>query len=285
VSEALSELTSSELVDEDAAEYIISILEGDARDTESRDTVASILSSIVEDEDEGAVEQFFERLDAKLSCGVTSSMEAVSIADDQENTLRKLDTAITMKQHDVQTFASGLVAEKDPTMDQEGQSNIQAFYANMIDVTNNPKALSERNRRKERQKQMRQKMEDDERKRAVEDELRMLEEDLLKSSNEANAQELTTANDNAADVHFIRFSLPNKKGGGPDLIVDSTIQQAMMCHSKCRKWLVFSDLHVMPSTLSTCIQVLNEVHATAQRLDAGILFLGDFWHHRGVVRT
>ena len=47
---ALSELTSSELVDvdEDAAEYIIGILEGDARDTESRDAVASILSSIVE---------------------------------------------------------------------------------------------------------------------------------------------------------------------------------------------------------------------------------------------
>ena len=66
---------------------------------------------------------------------------------------------------------------------------------------------------------------------------------------------------------------------------DETIQQAMMCHSKCRKWLVFSDLHVMPSTLSTCIHVLDEVHAAAQRLDAGILFLGDFWHHRGVVRV
>jgi len=155
VAEALSELASSELVDEDAAEYIIGILEGDARDTESRDTVASILSSIVEDDDEGAVEQFFASLDAKLGhCGVTSSMNAVSIADDQENTLRKLDSAITLKQHDVQTFASGLVAEKDSTMEQEGQSDIQAFYANMIDVTNNPKALSERNRRKERQNNM-----------------------------------------------------------------------------------------------------------------------------------
>ena len=103
--------------------------------------------------DEGAVEKFFELLDAKLGqCGVTSSMKAVSIADD-DNTLRKLDTAITLKQQDVQTFASGLVAERDPTMDQ-GQSDIQAFYANMIDVTNNPKALSERNRRKQRQKEM-----------------------------------------------------------------------------------------------------------------------------------
>ena len=69
-------------------------------------------------------------------------------------------------------------------------------------------------------------MEDAERRRAVEDELRMLEDDLLKSSNEANAQELTTANDNAADVHFIRFSLPNKKGGGPDLLVDSNLTLA-----------------------------------------------------------
>ena len=69
-------------------------------------------------------------------------------------------------------------------------------------------------------------MEDDERKRAVEDELRMLEDDLLKSGNEANAQELTTASDNAADVHFTRFSLPNKKGGGPDLLVDSNLTLA-----------------------------------------------------------
>ncbi|EED89184.1 ABC transporter, partial [Thalassiosira pseudonana CCMP1335] len=56
-------------------------------------------------------------------------------------------------------------------------------------------------------------------------------------------------------------------------------------HSKYKRWLIFSDLHVMPSTLTTCIQVLNYVHTTALQYDAGILFLGDFWHHRGFVRV
>jgi len=68
-------------------------------------------------------------------------------------------------------------------------------------------------------------------------------------------------------------------------ITDDNIRQVRNCHSKCNKWVVFSDLHVMPSTLSTCLKVLDFVHATALRRNAGIMFLGDFWHHRGFVRV
>ena len=70
-----------------------------------------------------------------------------------------------------------------------------------------------------------------------------------------------------------------------------TIQQIQNCHSHTTQWLIFSDLHVMPTTLSTCLQVLNYVHTTAQTIQTtsskrtGILFLGDFWHHRGFVRV
>lgn len=64
-----------------------------------------------------------------------------------------------------------------------------------------------------------------------------------------------------------------------------TIEQLKSCHSKYTRWVVFSDLHVMPSTLSTCIQVLDFVHSVAVERNAGILFLGDFWHHRGFVRV
>ncbi|KAL9184023.1 hypothetical protein ACHAXT_002109 [Thalassiosira profunda] len=64
-----------------------------------------------------------------------------------------------------------------------------------------------------------------------------------------------------------------------------TLRQIAHCHSHCTKWVIFSDLHVMPSTLPTCLKVLDAVHDAALRRDAGILFLGDFWHHRGFVRV
>ncbi|KAG1672698.1 hypothetical protein FOA52_005175 [Chlamydomonas sp. UWO 241] len=47
------------------------------------------------------------------------------------------------------------------------------------------------------------------------------------------------------------------------------------------RWVVFSDLHVNPKTLATCLQVLRQVHAEAEARGAGVLFLGDFWDERG----
>eukprot|EP00571_Detonula_confervacea_P000636 CAMPEP_0172321892 /NCGR_PEP_ID=MMETSP1058-20130122/44578_1 /TAXON_ID=83371 /ORGANISM="Detonula confervacea, Strain CCMP 353" /LENGTH=1334 /DNA_ID=CAMNT_0013037503 /DNA_START=59 /DNA_END=4063 /DNA_ORIENTATION=+ len=69
------------------------------------------------------------------------------------------------------------------------------------------------------------------------------------------------------------------------IISTDTIHQITNCHSQYNQWLIFSDLHVMPSTLSTCLEVLDTIHNTALRANAGILFLGDFWHHRGFVRV
>ena len=47
------------------------------------------------------------------------------------------------------------------------------------------------------------------------------------------------------------------------------------------RYVVFSDLHVERSRLDTCLEVLRTVHDCAVDLDAGIVFLGDFWHTRG----
>lgn len=44
---------------------------------------------------------------------------------------------------------------------------------------------------------------------------------------------------------------------------------------------VFSDLHVSRQTLPTCLEVLEIVSREAKARDAGIVFLGDFWHVRG----
>lgn len=63
------------------------------------------------------------------------------------------------------------------------------------------------------------------------------------------------------------------------------IERLKSCHRRFNRWIIFSDLHVMPTTLSTCIKVLDFVHVTAMERQAGILFLGDFWHHRGFVRV
>lgn len=68
-------------------------------------------------------------------------------------------------------------------------------------------------------------------------------------------------------------------------VEEEVIQQIISCHSTYNRWIIFSDLHVMPSTLSTCLQVLKFVHSTAIDRQAGIIFLGDFWHHRGFVRV
>ena len=56
-------------------------------------------------------------------------------------------------------------------------------------------------------------------------------------------------------------------------------------HASIQKWVVFTDLHCAPSTLDTSLQVLKTVHQLAQDRQAGILFLGDFWHHRGTLRV
>ena len=58
-------------------------------------------------------------------------------------------------------------------------------------------------------------------------------------------------------------------------------------HASIAQWIVFSDLHVSASTLDTCLQVLQNVHAKAlaQSQATGVVFLGDFWHQRGSLRV
>ncbi len=66
---------------------------------------------------------------------------------------------------------------------------------------------------------------------------------------------------------------------------DQLYLQQCKSFSQVKKWVTFTDLHCAPATLTTCINVLSAVHAKAKRENAGVLFLGDFWHHRGTVRV
>mmetsp|Transcript_54376 Transcript_54376/g.65578 ORF Transcript_54376/g.65578 Transcript_54376/m.65578 type:complete len:402 (-) Transcript_54376:50-1255(-) len=56
--------------------------------------------------------------------------------------------------------------------------------------------------------------------------------------------------------------------------------------SKIRRWILFTDLHCSPSTLPTTIEILNTICDTAatKQEQHGVLFLGDWWHHRCTIR-
>ena len=76
-------------------------------------------------------------------------------------------------------------------------------------------------------------------------------------------------------------------------------QQTLLlsAHRSASRWITFTDLHCSPSTLGTCLEVLRKVHSEALRMSSsssssggvnstcGVLFLGDFWHHRGTLRV
>lgn len=51
------------------------------------------------------------------------------------------------------------------------------------------------------------------------------------------------------------------------------------------QWVAFTDLHCATATVETCKQVLQKVHFEASQRDAGILFLGDWWHVRGSLKV
>ena len=54
-----------------------------------------------------------------------------------------------------------------------------------------------------------------------------------------------------------------------------------LAHQNCKSWVIFSDLHVKGASIDVCEQVLEQVHQAAADRNAGIIFLGDFWHVRG----
>ena len=196
LTQSLANSPLSTHLDEDTSDYILSILQDEPNDADARETVrAFVIGSLDEDDitKENICDAFFELVDTALGNNGTIQSDTAPETD----LPRRLDAAITLKSHDIESFASGLVANIDHDTHNDGPSEIQTFYANMIDVSKNPRARSERERRKARQREMREQMEEEERKRAIDDAVRMMEEDK-----EVKEEEIVGAVDNAADVHF-----------------------------------------------------------------------------------
>jgi ABC-type dipeptide/oligopeptide/nickel transport system ATPase subunit len=237
-------------VDDDICEYIAGLLAEDPSDEDAREAVTALIEGACEDLETGQVDGvelcriFFELLDMSnpsSSSNTSKEGEASKNGDSLIAPLRKLDVAVKIGDKDVQSFASGLQADVDSGMAVQGgndegpeQSKIAAFYASMIDVQHNYLATSERVRRKGRQKEIRERMEEEERQRAIEEAMAMFQvpgvgEGGDESNPDANAKVDTMMEisaDNASDVHFRKLDLPNLRGGGANLLTDASITLA-----------------------------------------------------------
>ena len=117
-----------------------------------------------------------------------------------------------------------------------------------------------------------------------------VEQNVMK---EESRGEASSNDNNTMDPVFLRRLPPPPTINNLDALLQNPIQSTadsmymkqLRYFSSFSKWLVLTDLHVSPSTLSTCLQVLNETHALAQDRQTGVLFLGDFWHQRQVLRV
>jgi ATP-binding cassette subfamily F protein 3 len=221
-------------IDEDTFSYIASLLQDDPYDSDAREAVGSLIVGSLPDEQvdgEEVCRSLFALLDLgrySTPCDNGESVHILENADGNDvlftgNSVaapRKLNQAVTMKAQDIQTYASGLRAESynDDPKEEMKESQIASFYANMIDV-GNAAAQSERVRRKQRQKEIREQMEQEERSRAIQQAMEMLQ------TTETNTVEsmMEKSADNGADVHFTNLDLPNLRGGGPPLLQNANI--------------------------------------------------------------
>ncbi len=215
--------TLAPFLDEDICEYIQSTLAEDP-DEDARENVEQLIRGSIEDGDpESLISEFFAKLKLADVVGDNDASNHASKNDDEP--LQKLNKAVTMKEHDIQTFASGISSE--PMLDHEDAhiSSIASFYANMIDISNNEAVISERQRRKERQKAMRLEMEEAERKRAIKEAMDLFNDDDVGGGDNPDDL-LDAAADNSADVHIRNMDLPNLRGGGPDLLQNASLTLA-----------------------------------------------------------
>lgn len=212
---------SEEHIDEDTYEYISSVLSEDPFDEDTREAVREMILSATEDNDQvdgvALCQSLFELLD--LGKEGTGGLGSDANGGSDEHELRILGESVTMKKQDVQTFASGLRAKTDSGVELE-ESSIAAFYANMIDPNASEEAISERDRRKARQKEMRIQMEEEERQRAIKEAMDMFQDN--DDEDKETLMEKAQA-DNMQDVHLKDFDLPNLRGGGPNLLQNASL--------------------------------------------------------------
>ena len=246
VSGALSSVEGIQNLDEDTIAYVSGVLTEDPFDEDARSAVRDLIVDALSEEAVDGVsvcESFFALLDLndpnKNDKANGSGDSNSSNAQNNPGGLRKLSQTITMKEKDVETFAMGLKVKEDDAIGNSygsagGTSKIAAFFANMIDPEQNEHAMSERNRRKARQKELRIQLEEEERQRAINEAMNMFEQLKAGENSDdqhANEQRLNSDGTDATmsdesqmrDVRLLNFDLPNLRGGGPNLLSGASL--------------------------------------------------------------
>jgi Calcineurin-like phosphoesterase len=104
---------------------------------------------------------------------------------------------------------------------------------------------------------------------------------------------ITTSNDAANDLRPINappsptmhdLDAILRQRDDPAILESEYLEQVAYFRT-VKQWVVFTDLHCSSSTLDTCLQILDQIHAEAVQRQAGIAFLGDWWHVRGTLRV
>ena len=81
---------------------------------------------------------------------------------------------------------------------------------------------------------------------------------------------------------LLRSRFANQEKSKRDIVTSAT-SSSSLDDIKTKGWVVFSDVHVSRKTKDIALETLKHVHAIAANENRGILFLGDFWHHRGAL--
>ena len=245
VSGALSSIEGIQGLDEDTIAYVSGVLSEDPFDEDARSAVRELLVDALSQEDVGDVDgvAVCDSLFSLLDLNKDSKNDGIGdpVSSDSSTTMRKLSQTITMKEQDVETFAGGLRVKENETgelfgqrpigMDgDEGPSKIASFYANMIDPDQNQAAMSERDRRKARQKELRIKAEEEERQRAIDEAMNMFQEnrdeddnERLLGSSDGTKEGTMSEESQMRDVRLLGFDLPNLRGGGPNLLSGASL--------------------------------------------------------------
>ena len=245
VSGALSSIEGIQSLDEDTIAYVSGVLSEDPFDEDARSAVRELLVDALSQEEVGDVDgvAVCDSLFALLDLNKDSKNDGIGdhASSDSSTTMRKLSQTITMKEQDVETFAGGLRVKENETgelfgqrpigMDgDEGPSKIASFYANMIDPDQNQAAMSERDRRKARQKELRIKAEEEERQRAIDEAMNMFQEnrdeddnERLLGSSDGTKEGTMSEESQMRDVRLLGFDLPNLRGGGPNLLSGASL--------------------------------------------------------------
>jgi ATPase subunit of ABC transporter with duplicated ATPase domains len=261
VSGALSSIEGIEGLDEDTIAYVSGVLSDDPFDEDARSAVRELLVDALSEEDHDGVDvcdSLFALLDLNKNdngngaSGDPNYSSSSSTSNNDSSSMRKLSQTITMKEQDVETFAMGMRVQENEMGEQygqqrpmggadgeEGPSKIASFYANMIDYENEA-AMSERDRRKARQKELRIKAEEEERQRAIDEAMTMFHENgeggddnkeddvganerLLGASDGTKESSTMSEEAQMRDVRLLNFELPNLRGGGPNLLSGASL--------------------------------------------------------------